>query len=75
MKNLNIITTATGYFKPGIKGKIVGINERVIYVGPFGNEQKTIIPEFTLEFIDEKGKTWQKDFCQYGKDFVVDMSN
>jgi hypothetical protein len=65
---LDCITTGTGYFKAGIKCKIIGGGERVVYLGE--SLTKTTLPEFTLEFIDTKGKPWTKSGCQYGRDFV-----
>lgn len=67
MSALEIVTTSTGYFKAGVRGVIVAGGERVVFLGQ--PAQRTVLPEFTLEFTDEKGKTWRKEYCQYGRDF------
>ena len=60
---LDVITTSTGYFKAGLKGKIIGGGEREIFVGK--EAQRVVIPEFTLEL--DNGQ--KREFCQYGRDF------
>ena len=65
---LAVITTGTGYFKPGHRAQIVAGGERVVYLGPSGQEVKTSIAEFTLLFPDGA----RREFCQYGRDFVFD---
>lgn len=62
---LAIVTTDTGYFKPGLPGRIIGGSQREVYLGPNGHSFKTIIPEFEVEILDVRRK-----FCEYGKDFV-----
>ena len=62
---LDVITTGSGYFKPGFKARIVGGAERLVMLGPHGAEVPHTIPEFTLEI---GGK--RRAFCQYGRDFV-----
>lgn len=65
---MRIITTGTGYFKAGLKGKITAGGERDVFLGPRGHEQKFTIPEFTIE-LDGGGK---REGCQYGRDFRFD---
>jgi len=65
---LKVVTTSTGFFRPGIKGRIIGGGEREIFVGT--PAQSVVIPEFKLE-LTHKGKTWvHPTLCQYGRDFV-----
>jgi hypothetical protein len=66
--HFEIITTPTGYFKPGLKGRIVGGGgERAVYLGPDGALQAAKIPEFTILL---EGAEFAREFCQYGRDFV-----
>lgn len=62
--HLTVITTAGGYFQPGLRGRIVGASDRLVYLGeppaPFQ------LAEFTIE-LDGGGR---REFCQYGRDFV-----
>lgn len=67
---LECVTTGTGYFKAGIDCTIVDGGERKVFLGPQGAEKATMLPEFTLEFTDEKGRKTRREFCQYGRDFV-----
>lgn len=62
---LDVITTGTGYFKPGFSGRIVGGAERLVLLGPHGAEVPHTIPEFTLEIAGRR-----REFCQFGRDFV-----
>lgn len=71
LRNIEIVTTDTGYFKPGLPGRIVAGSERVVFLGPFGHETRHVIPEFSVELLDADGRvTSRMPFCQYGRDFV-----
>lgn len=61
---MRIITTATGYWKPGLLGRIVGGAERLAFLGQ--HAPRTLLPEFTVEL--DRGE--RRDFCQFGRDFV-----
>lgn len=65
---MRIVTTGTGYFKPGLTGAIVDGAERVVWLGPGGAEVKHTIPEFTIKL--DCGMV--REFCQYGRDFVFE---
>jgi len=62
---MNIVTIATGFFRPGLTGRILAISEREIYVGQPGHTVKMIIPEFLIEL----NGVAQTQLCQYGRDF------
>lgn len=63
---LAVITTDTGRFKAGFSALIVDGGSRDVFLGPPGHEEKSTIPEFTLQFPDGH----RTQFCQYGRDFV-----
>lgn len=65
-QTLAVVTTSTGRFKPGFAANIISGGTRDIFLGPPGHEEKSTIPEFTLEFPDGH----RTEFCQYGRDFV-----
>jgi hypothetical protein len=65
---IEIITTATGYFKPGLRGRVVNAGEREVFLGASLSRQT--LPEFTLEIDGGRGKKSVREFCQYGRDFV-----
>ena len=62
---LDVISTGTGFFKPGFSGRIVGGAERLVMLGPHGAEVPHTIPEFTLEIAGRR-----REFCQFGRDFI-----
>ena len=66
MDPLAVITTGTGYFRPGLPARIVGGGERRVFLGPPGQETPHTLPEFTLQF--PAGN--RREGCQYGRDFV-----
>lgn len=67
-----IITLATGYFKPGLTGKVVGAPvSRTVYLGADG--VKTEIPEFPVLLDGANPKYAQRiepKLCQLGRDFI-----
>lgn len=67
---IECVTTGTGYFKPGIPCELIDGGERLVFLGPTGFETATTLPEFTLAFVDAKGRKSKREFCQYGRDFV-----
>ena len=69
---IEIVTTDTGFFKPGLRGRILDAAERTVYLGPNANTVETRIAEYTVEIdpVAPGDRPWRKEFCQYGRDFV-----
>lgn len=59
-----IITTDTGYFKPGLKGEIVDCNGRTVYLG------KDCVQTEMAEFTVKLDSGFVRPYCQLQRDFV-----
>lgn len=67
---MNIVTTGTGFFKPGIKGRIVGTPEpRTVFLGPVGQEKRHVIAEYSVLL---ERDTAPRTGCQLGRDFIFE---
>jgi hypothetical protein len=66
MNTLEIITTGTGTYEEGIRGRIIAGGERVVYLG--NPPEKVTLPDFTIE-LTKDGRTWRQEYAQYGRDF------
>ena len=66
--SVRIVTTATGYFRPGLRGIAIPTGTRRVYLGAPGHERPADIPEYTVKFDDGSGR----EFCQMERDFIIE---
>lgn len=64
---IEVITTGTGYFKAGLRAKVINITSRDIFPNECRKDSKMTIPEFTLVFPNGN----KREFCQFQRDFVL----
>ena len=69
---VRIVTLGTGYFKPGLTGRVVGAPQpRTVFLG--ADCVETVIPEFPilLDCANPKlAKRIRPQLCQLGRDFI-----